>query len=77
MMLPLLPIILLIVALGSVFVYQKTAHEVTRVLAASSVIVCLVWGFAVAHWSIHLLCLLFLLKLRDPLGMLEAVRINK
>jgi hypothetical protein len=76
-MLPLLPIILLILALGSVLVYQTASNEVTRVLAASGIILFLVWGFAVAHWSIHLLCLLFLLKLRDSSGILETVKINK
>jgi hypothetical protein len=77
MTLPMFPFILLIIALGSILIYQKTSHEVTRVLMAGSAIVCLIWGFAIAHWSIHLLSLILLLKLKSPSMILETVKINK
>jgi hypothetical protein len=65
MMLPLFPLLLLVVAFINIFWYQRSSHELSRVLAAGAATVCLVWGFAIAHWSIHLLSLLLLLKFRS------------
>ena len=65
MMLPMLPISLLIIALGSIILYQKSSHELTRILAAVTAAVCLIWGFAVSHWVLHLLSLLLLLRFKD------------
>lgn len=64
MTLPVLPFVLLIIALGNLVLYQRATHELLRVLAACIAVTCLIWGFAIAHWSIHLLCLLLLLKFR-------------
>lgn len=64
MMLPVLPISLLIVALGSVILYQKSSHELTRVLTAVTAAVCLIWGFAISHWLLHLLSLLLLFRFK-------------
>lgn len=64
MTLPVLPFVLLIVALGNLVLYQRATHELSRVLTACIAVTCLIWGFAIAHWSIHLLCLLLLLKFR-------------
>ena len=64
MMLPLLPLSLLIVALVSIWHYQRSANDIYRVLSALMAVVCLIWGFAIAHWSIHLFSLLLLLNFR-------------
>ncbi len=61
---PVFPLGLLILALLSLIVYQRATHELTRLLAAGIACVALIWGFAIAHWSIHLLSLLLLLKFR-------------
>lgn len=58
----LLPLLLLFVTIGSIWWYSRTHHEIYRVLAAALAIVFLVWSFAVAHWSLHLLGLLLLLR---------------
>ncbi|MDB9311999.1 hypothetical protein PN462_02715 [Spirulina sp. CS-785/01] len=72
MMLPIFPLLLLVFALGNLFLYQRSSHDVYRVLTAAIAVVCLIWGFALAHWSIHLLSLVLLLKFRDlPLERLE------
>lgn len=63
MTLPLLPLTLLIIALVSIWYYQRTANDIYRVLSAMTAVICLIWGFAIAHWSIHLLSLLLLYRL--------------
>jgi hypothetical protein len=68
MMLPILPLLFLITALGSVVLYLRTAHDIFGVLAVVSSLVCLIWGLVIAHWSVHLLALLGLLLLRSPFG---------
>ena len=68
---------LLIIALGSILIYQRTSHELTRMLSCGCAIVFLIWGFAIAHWSIHLLCLLLLLNIKVSRNLLQTARINK
>jgi len=77
MMFPVFPLLLLITALGSIYLYQRFSNEVYRVLVASLAIVCLIWGFAVAHWSIHLLCLVFLLMPNKLSFILRKVSVNQ
>ncbi|ACK68803.1 conserved hypothetical protein [Gloeothece citriformis PCC 7424] len=74
MMLPIFPILLLITSIGSGLWYQKTDNDIFGVLAVASAAACLIWGLVIAHWSIHLLGLLVLLKFRTPI--LEWVQIN-
>lgn len=62
MTIPLLPLCLLIMALISIWFYQRTANDIYRALSAITAVICLIWGFAIAHWSIHLLCLLLLYR---------------
>ncbi|MDR9405521.1 MAG: hypothetical protein RI580_19040 [Halothece sp. Uz-M2-17] len=64
MTLPILPLALLIVALVSIWNYQRTANDIYRVLSAMIAVVCLIWGFAIAHWSVHLLSLLLLYQFK-------------
>lgn len=73
MILPMFPILLIVTALGSVFLYLRTSHEIYGVLAIGTAIVCLIWGLVVAHWSIHVVTLLLLFKFKSPL--LKAVEV--
>ncbi len=68
MILPILPLLFLVTAIGSVVLYLRTAHDIFGVLAVVSSIVCLIWGLVIAHWSVHLLALLGLLLLKSPSG---------
>lgn len=77
MILPIFPLILLLTAIGSIFIYQKASHEVTRMLAAGAAVVCLIWGFSIAHWSIHLLCLCLLLRFNTRTALLRTIPIDK
>ncbi|MGK7924331.1 MAG: hypothetical protein AB4290_03590 [Spirulina sp.] len=64
-MMPVFPILLLIFALGNLFLYQRLSQDVYRVLTATTAAVCLIWGFAIAHWSVTLLSLFLLLRFKD------------
>lgn len=61
-MLPLF-ILLLISALGSIVISLRAAHEIPRLLAAGSAILCSICGFAMAPWPIQLLIFLLILQL--------------
>jgi hypothetical protein len=74
MMLPVFPVLLLIVAVGSVLWYQHTNNDIFWVLAVASAIACLIWGLVIAHWSILLFGLLVLLKFRAPI--VSVVRVE-
>ncbi|AFY76676.1 hypothetical protein Ple7327_1282 [Pleurocapsa sp. PCC 7327] len=74
MMLPMFPVLLLIVAVGSVLWYQHTNNDIFWVLAVATAITCLIWGLVIAHWSILLVGLLALLKFRAP--MVRPVRVE-
>lgn len=67
---------LLAIAILSIYCYQSFDHEVAKVLAAATATVCLIWGFAIAHWGLHLLCLLILMRYRFPLK-LKPVAIDQ
>ena len=67
MTIPMFPLLLLVTALISALLYQRTNQEIHLVLAVASAAVCLVWGLIIAHWSIHLLSLLALFFFRDPI----------
>ena len=54
--------------------YQKTDNDIFGALTVASAVACLIWGLVIAHWSIHLLGLVVLLKFRTPI--LEWVQIN-
>lgn len=67
---------LLAIAFLSIYCYQTSDHEVAKVLAAAAAAVCLIWGFAIAHWGLHLVCLFLLLRYKFPLK-LKPVAIDK
>ena len=60
MILPIFPLSLLIVAFGSIVLYQRSTHELTRMLSAGTAAVCLIWAFVVSHWFMHILSLVLL-----------------
>lgn len=46
---------LLTIAIASIFVYARTSEDVPSVIAAFTAVVCFVWGFAVAPWTVQFL----------------------
>lgn len=68
------PVLLLMTAVGSLLWYQRTTNDIFYALAVSSAIIGLIWGLVMAHWSILLLGLLFLLKFPSPV--LRTIQIN-
>lgn len=54
-------LILLVSAIGSIWLSLRVSHEVSRVLAIGSAIFCLIFGFATAPWPIQLLIFLLIL----------------
>ena len=54
---------LLVTAIGSIFIYLRASHELPRLLAIGSAIFCSIWGFALAPWPIQLLIFVMILQL--------------
>ena len=48
-------LMLLTFALGSIWIYTQTSNDIPFVLAGVIGLICLVWGFAFAHWSLQIL----------------------
>ena len=67
MFLHIFPILLFAITIGSFYTYQRTNHDIYGVLALASAVVCLMWGLVVAHWLVHLLILVILLKITSNL----------
>jgi hypothetical protein len=61
-MLPLF-LVLLVSAIGSILIYLRASHEISRLLALGSAIVCSLFAFAMAPWPIQLLIFLLILRL--------------
>jgi len=61
-MLP-LSLFLLISAVGSILISLRASHEIPRLLAAGSAILCSICGFAMAPWSVQVLIFLLILQL--------------
>jgi len=55
-------LILLLCAVGSIFLFLRASHEVPRVLAVGSAIFCLICGVAIAPWPIQILVFLLILS---------------
>lgn len=53
--------LLLAGALGSILIFLKASHELSRIIAVCSAIFCLICGFALAPWPVQLLIVLLLL----------------
>lgn len=57
----LLPILMLSISILSFMWYSQSANDIYRVLAVGLGVVGTIWGFAIAHWSLLVLCLVALL----------------
>ncbi len=62
------PILLLVTAIASIVVYLRTDNDIFGLLAVGMSVSCLIWGLAIAHWSVHLLALFALLFIGKPLA---------
>lgn len=56
-------LLLLILTFSSLLLYLQTSEDIPFVLAGLTGIVCFIWGFAFAHWSLQILIVLGLLRL--------------
>ena len=52
-----------LVAFGSILLSLKASHEISRILAGSCAVFCLILGFALAPWFIQILIVIGLLVL--------------
>jgi multidrug efflux pump subunit AcrB len=59
-------ILLLFTTILSAFIYQRTRQDIHLMLSIFTAIIFVVWGLAIAHWSIHIFALLALLCIRIP-----------
>lgn len=75
MMIPLFMTLLLLTTIASIFIYQRTNQEIHLLLSLFTAIIFLIWGLAIAHWSIHILALLTLLCIRIPVFSPKTVKI--
>ncbi|ACK64915.1 conserved hypothetical protein [Rippkaea orientalis PCC 8801] len=76
MMLPIFPLLLLVTSIGSILWYQRTDNDIFGVLAVASALAGVIWGLVIAHWSIHLISLLVLLKFRSPIFSAIQVKVD-
>lgn len=58
-----LSLLLLITAIGSIFISMRATQELPRLLAVGSALCCSIVGFALAPWPIQLLIFLMILQL--------------
>lgn len=66
MMISLFMILLLFTSVLSAFIYQRTNQDIHLILSIFTAIIFVIWGLAIAHWSIHIFALLALLCIRIP-----------
>lgn len=55
-------LMLILTAIGSIFISLRASHELSRLLAIGSAIFCSILGFALAQWPIQLLIFLLILQ---------------
>jgi hypothetical protein len=77
MMIPLFITLLLLTTIVSVFLYQHTNQEIYLVLALFTAVIFLIWGLAIAHWSVHILALLALLCIPIPVLSPKTVKVKE
>jgi hypothetical protein len=56
-------LMLILTAIGSIFISLRASHELPRLLAIGSAIFCSILGFALAPWPIQVLIFLLILQL--------------
>lgn len=58
--------LLLVTALTSIIIYLRTDNDIFGLLGIFMSLTCLIWGLAIAHWSVHVLALFALLFFGKP-----------
>ena len=58
----------LITAAISIVIYLRTSNDIFALLGACMTLICLIWGFVIAHWSIHILALAALFLFVKPVS---------
>lgn len=69
--------LLFLTSIASILIYRRTNQEIHLVLAIFTAIILTIWGFAVAHWSIHILALFVLLWVRIPIFTPKTIKISQ
>ena len=69
---------LVLLAFGSILLSLKASHEISRILAGSCAVFCLIFGFALAPWFIQVVIVIGLLVLERiyPLRRLGEVPVT-
>ena len=62
------PLLMLVTALASIFIYLRTNNDIFALLGVVMSLCCLIWGLVIAHWSVHLLALLAVLFFAKPVA---------
>lgn len=62
------PLLLLVTAIASIFIYLRTNNDIFALLAVGMSVTCLIWGLVIAHWSVHLLALLAIMFIGRPVA---------
>ncbi|WP_330203867.1 hypothetical protein [Cyanobacterium sp. Dongsha4] len=75
MLIPIFMTLLFVTTIASIFIYQRTNQDIHLILGIFTASVFIIWGLAIAHWSIHMLALLLLLCIRIPVFTPKAVKI--
>lgn len=75
MLIPIFMTLLFFTTIASVFIYQRTNQDIHLILAIFTASVFIIWGLAIAHWTIHMFALLALLCIRIPVFTPKTVRI--
>jgi hypothetical protein len=58
--------LLLVTALTSIVIYLRTNNDIFGLLGIFMSLICLIWGLAIAHWSVQVLALSALLFFSKP-----------
>lgn len=69
-------ILLLFTTILSALIYQRTSQDIHLMLSICTGIIFVIWGLAIAHWTIHIFALLALFCLRIPEFKANAIKIN-
>lgn len=75
MLIPLFMTLLFITTIISVLIYQRTNQDIHLILAIFTASIFIIWGLAIAHWSIHMFVLIALLSIRIPVFTPKTVKI--
>lgn len=75
MLIPVFMTLLLITTIISVFIYQRTNQDIHLILAIFTASILVIWGLAIAHWSIHIFALITLLSIRIPVFTPKTINI--